>query len=35
MTETLESVTDEVDQQQLAQQLLEQAREQGVELVGP
>ena len=35
MTETLESVTDEVDQQELAQQLLAQAKEQGVELVGP
>ena len=35
MTETLEPVADEVDQQQLAQQLLAQAKEQGVELVGP
>lgn len=35
MTETLESVTDEVDQQQLADLLLAQAKEQGVDLVGP
>jgi transposase-like protein len=35
MTETLEPVANEVDQQQLAEQLLAQAREQGVELVGP
>jgi putative transposase len=35
MTETLEPVTDEVDQQQLAEQLLAQAKEQGVDLVGP
>jgi putative transposase len=35
MTETLEPVTEQVDQQQLAEQLLAQAREQGIELVGP
>jgi putative transposase len=38
MTETLEPVAaakEEVDQEQLAQQLLAQAKEQGVELVGP
>ncbi len=35
MTETLESVANEVDQRQLAEQLLAQAREQGVDLVGP
>ena len=35
MTETLEPVTDELDQQRLAEQLLEQAKQQGVELVGP
>jgi transposase-like protein len=35
MTETLEPVANEVDQQQLAEQLLAQAKEQGVELVGP
>ncbi|HTK67384.1 MAG TPA: IS256 family transposase [Pseudonocardia sp.] len=35
MTETLEPVANEVDQQQLAEQLLAQAREQGVDLVGP
>jgi transposase-like protein len=35
MTETLGPVTDEVDQQQLAERLLAQAREQGVDLVGP
>jgi putative transposase len=38
MTDTLENVAaggDEVDQQQLAEQLLAQAREQGVDLVGP
>lgn len=35
MAETLEPVTDEVDQQRLAEQLLAQAKEQGVELVGP
>ena len=35
MSETLEPVATEVDQQQLAEQLLAQAKEQGVELVGP
>src|SRR5215472_8119167 len=35
MSETLESVANEVDQRQLAEQLLAQAKEQGVELVGP
>jgi putative transposase len=35
MAETLEPVTDEVDQQQLAEQLLAQAKQQGVDLVGP
>ena len=35
MTETLDPVTNEVDQQQLAEQLLAQAKEQGVDLVGP
>ncbi|WP_205857758.1 transposase, partial [Phytoactinopolyspora endophytica] len=36
MTETLEPVTDDqVDPQRLAEQLLAQAKEQGVDLVGP
>lgn len=35
MTETIEPVPDRIDQQQLAQQLIDTAREQGVELVGP
>ena len=38
MTDTLEPVAaakEEVDQEQPAQQLLAQAKEQGVELVGP
>lgn len=35
MSETLESVATDVDQRQLAEQLLAQAKEQGVELVGP
>jgi putative transposase len=35
MTETLPSVADEVDPQQLAEQLLAQAKAQGVDLVGP
>src|SRR6188472_882541 len=35
MSETLECVATEVDQRQLAEQLLAQAKEQGVELVGP
>ena len=35
MSETLESVATDVDQRQLAEQLLAQAKEQGIELVGP
>jgi transposase-like protein len=35
MTETLQSMADEVDPQQLAEQLLAQAKAQGVDLVGP
>jgi transposase-like protein len=35
MTETIEVVPDRIDQQQLAQQLVEAARADGVELVGP
>ena len=35
MSETLGSVAIKVDQQQLAEQLLVQAKEQGIELVGP
>src|SRR3954449_7695741 len=35
MSETLDSVATELDQRQLAAQLLAQAKEQGVELVGP
>ncbi|HEY9312139.1 MAG TPA: IS256 family transposase [Williamsia sp.] len=35
MSETLESMTNEVDQKQLAEQLLAQAKEQGVDLIGP
>ncbi|MDT5350664.1 MAG: putative transposase [Mycobacterium sp.] len=35
MSETLDSVVTELDQRQLAEQLLAQAKEQGVELVGP
>ena len=35
MTETLPSMADEVDPQQLAEQLLTQAKAQGVDLVGP
>jgi len=35
MSETLEPVTTELDQRQLAEQLLAQAKQQGVELVGP
>ncbi|MFC0112519.1 transposase [Kibdelosporangium aridum subsp. largum] len=36
MTETLDSrANDELDSQQMAEQLLAQAKEQGVELVGP
>jgi putative transposase len=35
MTETIEVVPDRIDQQQLAQQLVEAARAEGVERVGP
>lgn len=35
MTDALGPVTDEVDHQELAEQLLAQAKESGVELVGP
>ncbi|SNR61363.1 Transposase, Mutator family [Haloechinothrix alba] len=35
MTETLDPVTDDMDPQKLAEQLLGQAKEQGVDLVGP
>ena len=35
MTETIEVVPDRIDRQQLAQQLVEAARAEGVELVGP
>jgi transposase-like protein len=35
MAETLEPVTEQVDPQRLAEQLLAQAKEQGVDLVGP
>jgi putative transposase len=35
MAETLEPVANEVDQQRLAEQLLAQAKEQGIDLVGP
>jgi transposase-like protein len=35
MTETIESMTAQIDQQQLAQELVEAARADGVELVGP
>jgi putative transposase len=35
MTETIEAVTAQIDQQQLAQELVEKARAEGVELVGP
>jgi putative transposase len=35
MTETLPPMADEVDPQQLAEQLLAQAKAQGVDLVGP
>ena len=35
MTETIEPVPDRIDQQQLAQQLVDAARAEGVELVGP
>jgi hypothetical protein len=35
MTETIESVVTPIDQMQLAQQLVEQARAEGIELIGP
>jgi putative transposase len=35
MTSTIEPVPDRIDQQQLAQQLIDAARADGVELVGP
>ena len=35
MSETLESMAIDVDQRQLAEQLLAQAKERGIELVGP
>jgi transposase-like protein len=35
MSETLEPMANEVDQKQLAEQLLAQAKEQGVDLIGP
>ena len=35
MTETIEPVTAQIDQQQLAQELVDKARAEGVELVGP
>jgi hypothetical protein len=35
MTSTIEPVPDRIDQQQLAQQLVEAARAEGVELIGP
>ena len=35
MTETLDPVAAPVDQQQLAQQLLAQAKAQGIDLMGP
>ncbi|WP_230597337.1 hypothetical protein [Rhodococcoides fascians] len=35
MTETLDPRADEVDQKQLAEQLLAQAKEQGIKLMGP
>ena len=35
MSETLESMAIDVDQRQLAEQLLAQAKEHGVELIGP
>lgn len=35
MTETLDPMAAEVDQKQLAEQLLAQAKEHGVELMGP
>jgi putative transposase len=35
MSETMDPIATEMEQQELAQQLLAQAREQGIELVGP
>jgi putative transposase len=35
MTDSIEAMTPQVDQQELAEQLVEQARAQGVELIGP
>ena len=35
MTETIESMPTRIDQQQFAQALVEQARSEGVELIGP
>ena len=35
MTETIEAMPSTIDQQQLAQDLVEQARAEGVELIGP
>jgi hypothetical protein len=35
MGETMDPMATEMDQQELAQQLLAQAKEQGIELVGP
>ena len=35
MTETIAPMPEQIDQQQLAQQLVEQASAEGVELVGP
>ena len=35
MSETLDPVATELDQRQIAEQLLAQAKEQGVEVVGP
>jgi hypothetical protein len=35
MTEMIDAVPDRIDQQQLAQQLVDAARAEGVELVGP
>jgi hypothetical protein len=35
MTDTIGAVPDRIDQQQLAQQLVDAARAEGIELVGP
>ncbi len=35
MTKTIEPMPAQIDQQQLAQQLVEQARVEGVDLIGP